>query len=129
MHGSLLHTRCAACEAVRPDRGALSLERACPSCGAVGTERPDVVWFGEIPMHLDAIGEALAQADLFAAVGTSGSVYPAAGFVGEARTRGVRTLELNLEPSDNAGIFDDGRYGPASMVVPAWVDELLKEER
>ena len=128
MHGSLARTRCAGCEAAWPDRGPLSLERACPECDAVGTERPDVVWFGEIPRRLDEIAEALARADLFAAIGTSGAVWPAAGLVLEARANGARTLELNLEPSDKARVFDEGRYGPASAVVPAWVDQLLKEQ-
>lgn len=127
MHGGLARTRCAACELVWDGRGPLSLERACRGCGAVGTERPDVVWFGEIPRHMDAIGEALAEADLFAAVGTSGSVYPAAGFVAEARAAGARTVELNLEPSGTTRVFDEGRYGPASAIVPAWVDEVLEE--
>ncbi len=87
--------------------------------------RPDVVWFGETPMHMDAIYDALNEADLFVALGTSGSVYPAAGFVVEARGAGIRTCEINLEPSDNARMFDEARYGPASEVVPAWVEAVL----
>ena len=87
--------------------------------------RPDVVWFGEMPQGLDRIEAALAGADLFVAIGTSGAVYPAAGYAAEARGLGVRTVELNLEPSDNARAFDDARYGPASEVVPAFVAELL----
>ena len=84
-----------------------------------------MVWFGEIPYHLDRIFDALAKAELFVAIGTSGSVYPAAGFVAEARAVGARTLELNLAPSDVAGAFDAVRLGPASEVVPAWVAEVL----
>jgi NAD-dependent deacetylase len=76
---------------------------------------------------MDEIADALAGADVFAAIGTSGAVYPAAGFVAEARRGGARTCELNLEPSDNARLFDEGRYGPASAVAPAWVDQLLEE--
>ncbi len=125
MHGELDKTRCADCGEVRADAGPLSLERACGGCGAVGRERPDVVWFGEIPMHMDALGAAIGRADLFSAIGTSGSVYPAAGFVTEARAAGVRTCELNLEPSENARLFDERRYGPASEVVPAWVEETI----
>ena len=124
MHGELGGTRCDSCGAVRADPGPLSLERACERCGAVGAERPDVVWFGEIPMHMEALAEAIGRADLFAAVGTSGSVYPAAGFVMEARAAGARTCEINLEPSDNAGVFDERRYGLATEIVPAWADEL-----
>ena len=125
MHGELKRTRCARCDAGFADAAALSLERACPACGHAGGLRPDVVWFGEMPMHLDAIYAALAEADLFAALGTSGSVYPAAGFVAEARAQGVRTCELNLEPSDNGWMFDERRYGPAGEITPAWVRELL----
>lgn len=124
MHGELGKTRCDDCGAVRADAGPLSLERACEGCGAIGRERPDVVWFGEIPMHMDALAAAVARADLFAAIGTSGSVYPAAGFVTEARAAGARTCELNLEPSDHACVFDERRYGPASEIVPAWAAEV-----
>lgn len=88
--------------------------------------RPDVVWFGEIPMHMDAIAAALGRADLFVSIGTSGNVYPGAGFVGEARSRGVPCIELNLEPSENAWSFGDARYGRASEIVPAWVEEILR---
>jgi NAD-dependent deacetylase len=87
--------------------------------------RPHVVWFGETPLFLDEIETALSNADLFAAIGTSGSVYPAAGFVSHARALGLRTCEINLEPSDNAHVFDDRRYGPASAAVPGWVEEVL----
>ena len=127
MHGELKRTGCHRCGEAWHDAGALSLAAACGTCGRTGTLRPDVVWFGEMPLHLDEIYAALAEADLFAAVGTSGSVYPAAGFVAEARANGVRTVELNLEPSDNAFLFDDRRYGPAAEVVPAWVRSLLGE--
>ena len=126
MHGELNRSRCARCEAGFPDDDALTLERACPRCGRTGTLRPDVVWFGELPRRLDEIYAALDAADLFAAVGTSGSVYPAAGFVAEARAQGVRTCELNLEPSDNGWMFDERRHGPAGVIVPRWVDALLR---
>ena len=125
MHGELGRTRCHACGHSFPDKGDLTLDRACSQCGREGRLRPDVVWFGETPMHMEAIYTALGKADLFAAVGTSGSVYPAAGFVDEARQLGVRTCELNLEPSDNAALFDERLYGPAGEVVPAWVEDLL----
>src|SRR3954447_4942089 len=125
MHGELLKARCVHCEAVTPWREDMSVETRCPECGQPGGLRPDVVWFGEMPMHMDAIYEALSEADLFVALGTSGSVYPAAGFVAEARAAGIRTCEINLEPSDNARLFDEAQCGPASAVVPTWVEDIL----
>jgi NAD-dependent deacetylase len=85
-----------------------------------------VVWFGEMPLGLDRIYSALAQCDLFISIGTSGAVYPAAGFVHEAGLNGAHTVELNLEPSEVGSQFDEKRYGPASLLVPAFVDELLQ---
>jgi NAD-dependent deacetylase len=126
MHGELLKARCLACEAVVPWRTDLGVAERCPSCGKSGGLRPHVVWFGEMPMEMEAIQEQLAGADLFVAVGTSGSVYPAAGFVDTARLHGIRTCEINLKPSDNAGIFHERRYGPASEAVPTWVEEILR---
>lgn len=125
IHGELAVTRCHACEATRPDAGPLDGEAVCASCGAAGMARPHVVWFGEMTLFLEEIMEALQEADLFVAVGTSGAVYPAAGFVSEARGLGIRTCELNLEPSDNAWAFDERIYGPAGEVVPAWVERVL----
>jgi NAD-dependent deacetylase len=125
MHGELLKARCAACQVVVPWRDDLGVADSCRACGRAGSLRPDVVWFGEMPMHMDDIDVALADADLFVAVGTSGSVYPAAGFVDAARAAGVRTCEINLEPSDNARCFDSAHYGSASETVPRWVDEVL----
>lgn len=125
MHGELLKARCGACETVVAWRAALGREAACAACGRIGRMRPHVVWFGEMPLAMREIEEALARADLFIAIGTSGSVYPAAGFVDIARRGGIRTCEVNLEPSDNARLFDEARYGPASQAVPAWVDEIL----
>jgi NAD-dependent deacetylase len=125
MHGELLKARCIACRTVVSWREDLSVDDSCPACGRSGGLRPDVVWFGEMPMHMDAIYEALSEADLFVALGTSSSVYPAAGFVAEARAAGIPTCEINLEPSDNARLFDEARYGPASEVVPAWVEAVL----
>jgi NAD-dependent deacetylase len=125
MHGELFKARCLACGAVSDWRGDMGLQAACPACGRAGRLRPHVVWFGEMPLHMDEIGEALVDADLFVAIGTSGSVYPAAGFVAEARAAGVGTCEINLAPSDNAWMFDERRYGPATATVPAWVEALL----
>jgi NAD-dependent deacetylase len=126
MHGELRVTRCHGCGATWPDREALRAETVCEACRAADMARPHVVWFGEMTLFLDEIQDALEDSDLFVAIGTSGSVYPAAGLVDEARRLGVRTCEINLEPSDNAHAFDERRYGPATEVVPAWVDEVLE---
>ena len=126
MHGELAVTRCHHCQATRPDAQALTAEAVCEACGRDGGARPHVVWFGEMPLYMDEIEDALAQADLFVSIGTSGSVYPAAGFVSEARAMGIATCEINLEPSANAYVFDEKLYGPASEVVPAWVEKVLK---
>ena len=126
MHGELLKARCENCGSVRlraEDLAAAS--DACPDCGRAGGLRPHVVWFGETPMQMDLIDRALRKADLFVAIGTSGAVYPAAGFVAEARAYGMRTCEINLEAADNADLFDEQRLGPASETVPAWVEEVL----
>jgi NAD-dependent deacetylase len=125
MHGELLKARCGRCGRREACRGDLSVETACEGCGRTGAMRPDVVWFGEMPYGLDRIDEALARAELFVAIGTSGAVYPAAGYVAEARALGVPTVELNLEPPDNARALDDARHGPATETVPAFVAGLL----
>lgn len=124
MHGDVLRALCAACGHRWPAPEILSAQDPCPACAA-RTARPDVVWFGEYPYHMERITRALAQADLFVAIGTSGHVYPAAGFVETARETGARCLELNLEASVTRNLFDAVRLGPASMVVPRWVDEIL----
>lgn len=126
MHGELAVTRCHHCQATRPDVGPLNAETVCDACGRAGGARPHVVWFGEMPLFMDEIDAALGGADLFVSIGTSGSVYPAAGFVTEARAMGIATCEINLEPSANAYVFDETLYGPASEVVPAWVETVLK---
>ncbi|MFW5680616.1 MAG: NAD-dependent deacylase [Pseudomonadota bacterium] len=126
MHGSLGRVRCLACDAESAWREDVETRSACPSCSARGRLRPAVVWFGEIPQHLERIADELAACELFCAIGTSGVVYPAAGFVAEARAHGrAHTLEINLEPSSVHSVFHEARYGPASRLVPQWVDELL----
>ncbi|HEX4771217.1 MAG TPA: NAD-dependent deacylase [Bryobacteraceae bacterium] len=125
MHGELLKARCSRCQTVVRCVDDLSTQTNCPSCEASAGMRPDVVWFGEMPMHLDKIQQALEEADLFLSIGTSGTVYPAAGFVEIARNRGIYTAELNLEGSANASIFDEAFYGPATVVVTQYVQELL----
>lgn len=125
MHGSLLGALCAACDHRWAAPAEMSPTATCPACHTAAT-RPDIVWFGEMPYNMEVIDQALTQADLFVAIGTSGNVYPAAGFVSEARAMGVETLELNLEPSSQAGTFDDARFGPATHLVPEWVDSMLR---
>jgi NAD-dependent deacetylase len=125
MHGELLKARCGRCEAVRPWLGDLTISHTCLECSWVGTLRPHVVWFGEMPLAMDLISGALREAELFVAVGASCAVYPAAGFVAEARAYGLPTCEINLEAADNADWFDEQRLGPASDTVPAWVEELV----
>jgi len=127
MHGELLKARCNACGAVRPQLEDLAVSHVCGNCGRAGALRPDVVWFGEMPFAMDEIDRALVNADLFVAIGTSGAVYPAAGFVADARAFGLRTCEISLEAADNADMFDEQRLGAASETVPAWVDEIASE--
>ena len=124
MHGELYSALCRVCQ--RRSRWLEDLIHCppCPHCG-VSELRPDVVWFGEVPYEMDRIQAALQEADLFVSIGTSGAVYPAAGFVQYAAACGARTLELNLEPSVGSASFDEARHGPASEVVPAWVAEML----
>jgi NAD-dependent deacetylase len=128
MHGELLKARCLGCRGVSVWRSEMSWQSRCPVCGESGGLRVDVVWFGEMPYHMDRIYQALATCDLFLSIGTSGSVYPAAGFVEEVRRSGrpgAHTVELNLEPSDGASLFHDAIHGPASGIVPAYVAHLL----
>ena len=123
MHGSLARAMCATCQARWDAPLVMTVSDACPSCGEKAT-RPDIVWFGEIPYGMERIDAALNQATLFASIGTSGNVYPAAGFVAEARRLGVPTVELNLEPSAGYSMFEKVRIGPASKTVPEWVADL-----
>lgn len=123
MHGELLRMRCAHCDQVVEQWGTSSVDDRCATCG--GPMRPHVVWFGEMPLEMDVIYAAVETCDVFAAIGTSGNVYPAAGFVAVAANAGAHTIELNLEPSEVASRFDDARYGLASVEVPRWVDEVL----
>jgi NAD-dependent deacetylase len=125
IHGEMLKARCAACGDVRDWFDDLGLELACAACRHKGAMRPHVVWFGEMPFHLDEVYEALAECGLFMSIGTSGNVYPAAGFVAEASANGARTVELNLEPSEGQSHFDEKIYGRAGAVVPAYVERLL----
>ena len=124
MHGALKSALCTSCETRSTWLGTMADRPPCPVCRAP-TLRPDVVWFGEMPYQMGRIYQALEACDLFVSIGTSGAVYPAAGFVQEARSSGARTLELNLEPSEGSRLFDESRHGPASLLVPQWVDGVL----
>lgn len=125
MHGALGRARCLRCAAVMPWNEDLSTTTPCLRCGEAGGLRPDIVWFGEMPMHMEAIESALGDCGLFLSIGTSGNVYPAAGFVAEVRGH-ARTVELNLEPSQGSALFDEAIHGPATVIVPAFVERLLK---
>ena len=124
MHGELRSALCATCGAQSRWYRPMPPRSTCPACGAAAL-RPDIVFFGEMPYRMDVIEAALARADIFVSIGTSGAVYPAAGFVQTARWHGAETLELNLEPSAGSHLFDESRTGPASVLVPQWVDAML----
>jgi NAD-dependent deacetylase len=124
MHGELAKTRCNDCGEIIEGLSDLRTDMTCPQCSETGALRPHVVWFGEMPLEMDRITFALGACGLFISIGTSGNVYPAAGFVQEARSSGALTMELNLEESLGASAFHDGRYGPATEIVTGFVGEL-----
>ena len=125
MHGELLKARCMACGAVSVWKEDILPESPCPACTRMGRLRPHIVWFGEMPLEMGRIGEALGRCSLFAAIGTSGNVHPAAGFVSMVRP-GTRTIELNLDASMISSGFRECRQGRATELVPMWVEQLLK---
>ena len=125
MHGELNKGWCTACDERFGWMGPMGDEASCPNCGIAGEVRPDIVWFGEMPYGMEQIDDALVHCDLFVSIGTSGAVYPAAGFVQSARYRGARTLEMNLEPSLGSYMFNESRIGTAGELVPLFVDEFL----
>lgn len=125
MHGELLKARCEGCDKIVEWPDDLGIDSVCPGCWQAGGLRPHVVWFGEMPLDIERIHEAVESCDLFIAIGTSGVVYPAAGFVEGARRAGARTVELNLEPSDGHSRFAERICGPATETVPAFVSDLL----
>ncbi|MFP4539293.1 MAG: NAD-dependent deacylase [Dichotomicrobium sp.] len=127
MHGEITRAFCAEC-GHREHWGMADItpKSGCAACGRVGRMRPDVVWFGEMPYRMDEIFALLSGSDLFVSIGTSGTVYPAAGFVEIAREAGAWTLELNLEPSDGVSSFDHAVQGKATEIVPPLVDQLLR---
>jgi len=126
MHGELTSGWCLACDERFGWEGPMGEDASCPGCGERGYVRPDIVWFGEMPYEMERIEEALQRCDLFVSIGTSGAVYPAAGFVQTARYCGAKTLEINLEPSLGSYLFEESRVGRAGELVPAWVEELLQ---
>ena len=125
MHGELSSGWCLACDDRFPWQGPMGEGASCPACQVTGQVRPDIVWFGEMPYEMERIERALQAADLFVSIGTSGAVYPAAGFVQTASYCGARCIEMNLEPSQGSIFFDESRMGRASELVPAWVEEVL----
>ena len=129
MHGELLSARCSRTGRSYSYTEAFDASTPCVCCSLPGTLRPDIVWFGEVPLYMDQIEQALSGADVFIAIGTSGQVYPAAGFVQVAKQYGARTVELNTEAPTRPDAFDDYRQGPASEVVPAYIQTLLDEHK
>lgn len=128
MHGRVDRARCISCDHVYDiSHGRLSDDSQCPSCQCQGQQRPDVVWFGEMPYHMDEIQDEVTSCFLFLSIGTSGSVYPAAGFVSLARKSGAHTVELNLEPSEGVIKFHEAHHGKATDIVPMYVDRLMHE--
>lgn len=127
MHGELAKALCGHCGTRAPWQGDMDVSTVCAHCGAAGGMRPGVVWFGEMPYQMEQIYSALAQCDLFISIGTSGNVYPAAGFVSEAHAAGAHTVELNLEPSEGASLFAEAVHGRAGDIVPAFVRDLLEK--
>ena len=125
MHGELTSGWCLACDERFLWQGPMGEKASCPACQVTGQVRPDIVWFGEMPYDMERIERALQNADLFASIGTSGAVYPAAGFVQTARYCGAHCIEMNLEPSQGSIFFDESRMGRAKELVPAWVDDVL----
>jgi len=124
MHGALMRATCHACRHVWPAPARMQPSDPCPACGQTQT-RPDIVWFGEIPYHMETIADAVEHADIFAAIGTSGQVWPAAGFAAAARAAGAHCVELNMERSEISDEFNEHHTGPASRVVSGWVQGLL----
>lgn len=126
MHGELKKARCTVTEDIFDWHEDLSQEHACPCCDKKGQLRPHIVWFGEMPLEMELIYHMLRKCDLFISIGTSGNVYPAAGFVQEVRRLGHgHTVELNMEPSQGHSLFHEKIYGPATQIVPQYVEKIL----
>ncbi|CAM2904226.1 Sir2 family NAD+-dependent deacetylase [Vibrio diazotrophicus] len=126
MHGELLKARCSVSNQTIEQTGDLLTGDLCHCCQIPAQMRPHIVWFGEMPLRMGDIYSALEEADLFISIGTSGVVYPAAGFVHDAKMHGAHTIEINLEPSAVESEFAEKRYGKASIEVPRLVEEILE---
>ena len=129
MHGQLLKAKCLRCGKASPWNGDIEPSSICPACGTTGKLRPDIVWFGEMPYHMERIERELSRASVFVSIGTSGRVYPAAGFVSLASYCGAHTIEFNLERSDVSEAFQEHRIGPAGVEVPRWVQSVLESRQ
>lgn len=125
MHGEILKMRCKTTQQEYHCKTEISVSDRCKCCGTPGTLRPHIVWFGEMPIGMEQIYKSLSDCDLFISIGTSGNVYPAAGFVQIANQAGAKTLEINLEESQVASNFDEAIYGKAGQVLPQWVDQCI----
>jgi NAD-dependent deacetylase len=128
IHGEIGKSRCVSCGRTRTCEGDLSTTSTCPDCRASGSLRPHVVWFGETPFFLDEIGVALTRCDYFLSIGTSGHVYPAAGFVRIANQCGARCIEFNFGETMVSGDFHEQVKGPATKTVPAWIGTFAREQ-
>ena len=129
MHGEVLKMRCKSTEKVFDCFNDIQVADLCDCCGEANNLRPHIVWFGEMPLYMDEIALAISNCDLFISIGTSGNVYPAAGFVQMANHAGAQTIEINLEESLVASNFDQAVYGKAGEVLPVWVNEFLLSQR
>lgn len=128
MHGELEKTRCTNCGKIYKQLDPINLNSICRNCGEKGRLRPHIVWFGEVPFHMDEIAQAIEKCDLFISIGTSGNVYPAAGFVQYANQAGAHSVELNLEGSAGASLFSEGIYGKATEIVPAYIEKIMAQQ-
>ena len=126
IHGQINQIVCLNCGHVFETWGDISSEDKCEKCGVVGMLKPNIVFFGENLLYMDKVDNLLKSCDLFISIGTSGVVYPAAGFVQIAKMFGADTIELNMEQTSNNRLFDRHIYGPAGTTLPALVQELIE---
>ncbi len=128
IHGQINQAVCLNCGHILETFGDVDTETTCPHCGIAGMMKPNIVFFGENLLCMDKVDRLLANCDLFLSIGTSGVVFPAASFVQIAKYNNARTLDFNLEPTSNNYYFDKHIYGQAGTTLPAFVDELLKNQ-